>query len=445
LEIRDLLVTPFVLLLVYIGAYMVRPFVTDELNRKYFIPAFTARVVGALALGCIYQFYYHGGDTYNFHTYGSRIIWQAFMDSPEKGIRLLLANGEYDRETFEYANHIYFYTDHSSYAIIKLAAFFDLFTFSAYSATAVLFAVISFVGSWCLFLTFNSPYSKWNFQLAIAALFMPSVVFWGSGILKDTVSLACISIATYLIKKIFIDGKFSLLKSVVLVLVLYITLKVKMYILLCYIPAAISWVFARKLAGIGSLMLKVMILPFGLVLALILGYVMVVQIGKQDYRYQLENIATTAQVTAYDIAFQTGQDAGSTYAIGELDGTITGLLKLAPKAINVSLFRPYIWEVRNPLMLMTAIESFFIFLIFLYVIFRAMGKISVALSDPTVIFCFVFSLAFAFAVGVSTFNFGTLSRYKIPLIPFFLLGLVIFYQRAKSAKKLDALDTTEYA
>ena len=29
----------------------------------------------------------------------------------------------------------------------------------------------------------------------------------------------------------------------------------------------------------------------------------------------------------------------------------------------------------------------------------------------------------AFAVGVSTFNFGTLSRYKIPMEPFYLLGI----------------------
>jgi hypothetical protein len=445
LETRDLLVTPFVLLFVYLAAYLVRPFVTDELNRKYFIPAFTAKVVGALALGFIYQFYYHGGDTYNFHTYGSRVIWEAFWDSPEKGIKLLMANGEFERETLNYASQIYFYTDKSSYAIIKLAAFFDLFTFSAYSATALLFAVVSFLGSWFLFLTFYSPQANSNFSVAIATLFMPSVVFWGSGLLKDTVSLACISIATYLIKQNFIDGRFSLFKSVLLVLLFYITLRVKMYILLCYVPAAISWVFASRLANVRSLMLKIMILPFGLILTLVIGYFTVVQIGKQDHRYQLENIAMTAQITAYDIAFQTGKDAGSTYSIGELDGTLPGLLKLAPKAINVSLFRPYIWEVRNPLMLMTALESLFILVVFVYVIFQSLGKISVALSDPSVVFCLVFSVAFAFAVGVSTFNFGTLSRYKIPLIPFFLLGLIFLSQRSKSARKLPELDATEYA
>jgi hypothetical protein len=445
LEIRDFLVTPFVLLLVYAGAYIVRPFVTDELNRKYFIPAFTARIIGALALGCIYQFYYQGGDTYNFHTYGSRIIWEAFMDSPEKGLQLMLANGEYARETFHYANQIFFYTDQSSYFVIKIAAFFDFFTFSAYSSTALFFAVISFIGSWCLFLTFYSPKADWNFYTAVAILFMPSVFFWGSGLLKDTITLACIGIATFLIKQIFIDRNFSFLKLFLLLLVLYVTLRIKMYILLSFVPAAVCWIIAKRLSAIRSFMLRLMILPFGLVLTVLLGYVAILEIGKQDDRYQLENLAVTAQVTAYDIAYFTGQGAGSNYDIGELDGSFTGLLRLAPKAINVSLFRPYIWEVRNPLMLMTSLESLFVLFVFLFVIFRSLGKIGVGLSEPLVIFCLVFSITFAFAVGVSTFNFGTLSRYKIPLIPYFLVGLTFLYQRAKSARKLEALEETEYA
>jgi hypothetical protein len=40
-------------------------------------------------------------------------------------------------------------------------------------------------------------------------------------------------------------------------------------------------------------------------------------------------------------------------------------------------------------------------------------------------FSFVFSLFFAFSVGVSIANFGALVRLKIPCIPFFLSSLVI--------------------
>ena len=66
---------------------------TDSVNRVYFFPALTVKIVGALAVGFIYQFYYNGGDTFNYHTHGSRHVWEAFMDSPVKGMRLLKSDG----------------------------------------------------------------------------------------------------------------------------------------------------------------------------------------------------------------------------------------------------------------------------------------------------------------------------------------------------------------
>jgi hypothetical protein len=50
-------------------------------------------------------------------------------------------------------------------------------------------------------------------------------------------------------------------------------------------------------------------------------------------------------------------------------------------------------------------------------------------------------LFFAFAVGLSTSNFGSLVRYKIPAIPFFVASLMItnFYyleKRRAAAKEI---------
>jgi glucan phosphoethanolaminetransferase (alkaline phosphatase superfamily) len=129
---------------------------------------------------------------------------------------------------------------------------------------------------------------------------------------------------------------------------------------------------------------------------------------------------------AYDIGFYTGRGAGSTYSLGELDGTYQGMLRLAPQAIVVSLFRPFLWEVRNPLMLLSALESLIIAIFTLYFIFktrfRIFGRI---LKDPVALSFMIFAIGFAFAVGVSTYNFGTLSRYRIPLLPMYLIALVI--------------------
>ncbi len=148
-------------------------------------------------------------------------------------------------------------------------------------------------------------------------------------------------------------------------------------------------------------------------------------------------------MTAYDIRYWSGREAGSGYALGELDGTFGSMVRLAPQAINVSLFRPYFWEVKNPLMLMSAVESFFLLGFAIYVLVKKKSSVLSAFADPNVIFAMVFSLSFAFAVGVSTFNFGTLARYKIPLLPFFLTGLIIILDYSKRDKKLEVFESTE--
>jgi hypothetical protein len=51
-----------------------------------------------------------------------------------------------------------------------------------------------------------------------------------------------------------------------------------------------------------------------------------------------------------------------------------------------------------------------------------------------------FSLFFAFSVGLTTSNFGSLVRYKIPAIPFFVASLFIIfdsYQRMRAESRAE--------
>jgi hypothetical protein len=443
LELRDLIVTPLTIILVYGIALWIRPRVTDSITRKYFLPALTVRIIGALAVGFLYQFYYDGGDTFNFHARGSRHIWEAFMDSPVLGWKMLTANGEYVQGIYKYASNIPFFKDSSSYFVIRIAGIFDLITWSSYSATAVLFAVVSFCGAWMLFMAFYRQSPQLQKWLALSILFIPSVIFWGSGLFKDTLTLAAIGFLTYAVSNLFIKKQISLLNIFLLMISFWILFSVKKYILLCYLPAAFLWVYAERLARINSMVLKILIVPFIIMMLVASGYYAILLIGKDDPRYSIDRIAATAQITAYDIGFYTGRSAGSGYSLGELDGTFTNMISKAPQAVNVSLFRPYLWEVKNPLMLLSALESLALIGLTLYVLAKSRIRFVKSWSNPAVLFCLVFSLSFAFAVGVSTYNFGTLSRYKIPLLPFYILAMVYILHYSNRDKKRDELEVTE--
>lgn len=441
MDLRDFFVTPVLIILIFFVAYLVRPLVTDAINKRYFFPALAVKIAGAICLGLIYQFYYSGGDTYNFHTHGSRHIWEAFMDSPEKGFGLIFSGGVHGKY-YEYSSRIPFFTDPSAFFIIRLAAIFDLFTFSSYTGTAICFAVLSFVGMWMFFLTFYRRYPSLHGKIALATFFIPSVFFWGSGLLKDTLMIGCLGIATFEIDRLFFRRKISIPHLTILFVSIWCIFSVKKFLLQAFIPSALLWIYLGNLKLIPSLLVRVMVFPIMVALSIVSIYYTVVKVGEGDRKYAVENIAKTAQITAYDIRYHTGKDAGSGYTLGVLDGTFGSLLSLAPQAINVSLFRPYLWEVTNPFMLLSAIESLVFFVLTIFLFLKYGFSLLRSFSNPDVSFSIVFSLIFAFAVGVSSFNFGTLARYKIPLMPFYAMALILMFYENRS-KKTDEFETTE--
>ncbi len=428
MELKDLIVTPIFFIIILIGAYLIRPYVTNDTNRKYFFPALVLKMTAAILLGFLYQFYYNGGDTFLYHTNGSAIIYEALLEEPLEGLKLLFSNGDWALLKYKYVSRIRYFGDPSSYVVVQIAAIFDLFTFATYSATALLFAVMSFSGSWCLYQFFLKKSNANPFLLALSVLFIPSVIFWSSGILKDSLTLAAVGWFMYALNKAVIEKRNIGSNWVLLVLSLYLLYMVKVYILLCLVPSLLLYLFMSYLKQIKPIVLRNILTPVMIVLAAFSGYLAVRNIVEEESKYSLQNIAQTAKITAYDIAYWTGKDAGSTYTLGELDGTFESMLRLAPEAVNVALFRPYLWEVKNVFMLLSAIESLLMFVLTLFILVRSrLWKLRVIYKNPLLMFCLIFSIVFAFGVGISTFNFGTLSRYRIPLLPFYLTAIVLLF------------------
>jgi hypothetical protein len=428
---------------VYAIAYLLRPLATDPIIKRYFIRGLTVKIFGAIALGFIYQFYYNGGDTFNYHTYGSRHIWEAFMDDPAKGWSLLTHTDKNQVGAMRYASKIIFYNDPQSYAVVKLAAIADLFTFSSYLGTSILFSALSFIGVWMMFLCFYQIAPHLYKKLAVAILFIPSVVFWGSGLLKDTVTLGALGVATYYVHQLFILHRVKLIGTVMLFISLYVLYNIKIYIVLVFLPSTIVWILMYHYRLLNSTLLKIALLPIVVIGAVVLGYFAVLKAGEDNPKYSMQALAKTAQITAYDIRYWSGKDAGSGYSLGNLDGTWESMIRLGPQAVNVALFRPYLWESKNILMFLAAIESFALLMLTIYTIYVARLKFFRAFSNPVVTYCMVFSLMFAFSVGVSTYNFGTLMRYKIPFMPYYAVALILIIDYAKRLRNVETFEVTE--
>jgi len=439
MELRDLVVTPIWLIVILIGGISVRATIKDPVIRPYFLPALLVRLVGGLGVGLVYQFYYGGGDTFNFHTHGSRVMWEAFVENPMDGLALFL---QLPSASYALVQHIHFYHDPASFTVIRIATLIDLLTFSSYSATALIFGVISFGGAWALFLCFYRLYPHLHKQIALAALFVPSVFFWGSGLLKDTLTLAALGVLLYCLFEVFVHGRVKPMFMIGAVVCVLLIGYVKIYILLTFLPSVIIVLALLQLRKFRNVMTRVVITPFVLVVTGAMVFLAATKATEENPRYNINQLAETARITAMDIRYHTGKNAGSGYDLGTLDGTWQSIARLAPAAINVALFRPYLWEVKNPLMLLSSVEALFMLGLTVYLLTRYGFRVFRVLGNPVVLFCLLFSLSFALAVGVSTYNFGTLNRYKIPLIPFYLIFLFLLSAELKKTsdrpEKADA-------
>src|SRR5204863_6610418 len=170
-------------------------------------------------------------------------------------------------------------------------------------------------------------------------------------------------------------------------------------------------------------------------ISLLSGYLMLRLMSGFLGEYSLENVLDKAVLTQNDLKSDYYQ--GSSFDIGSFDATVTGIISKMPSAINAALFRPYIWETYNLTMLMSGIENLFllIFTIYLTIKLRFYNLFRLMFRHRILFFTVYFSIFFAFSVGLTTSNFGSMVRYKIPAIPFFLVSLFVIADTYKEMKE----------
>ena len=437
LTIWDLILTPIYLIVLIATARRQREkrYPEGHALRRYFLPGLYVKLGGAIFIALIYQIYYGGGDTFNFFHH-SKVINSALDDSFSTWIKLLSrASVEENPELYPYRIRLYWYNDPTSYMVGVIGAIFGLFNGTSYIPIALLFAFFSYTGVWALYRTFVNLYPDIHKPLAIAFLFIPSTFVWGSAVFKDTICLFALGWLAYTVFRIFINRDFKVKNISLLLLSFYLLYKIKIYILMAFLPALAIWLLTTYSSRIPSPPVRLFV-KIAFVAIAGLAFIGVAGLFAEELnRYSLENIANTAASTSGWINYASG-DEGSAYSLGAFDPSIGGMLSKFPQAIVVTLFRPFPWEVRKVIVLLSALEAL-TFLYFTFRAFRATGffnGLRIIFKDPNLFFFLIFSLIFAFAVGISSYNFGALSRYKIPCLPFYFAMLMVLLHKGRELR-----------
>jgi hypothetical protein len=237
-------------------------------------------------------------------------------------------------------------------------------------------------------------------------------------------------ILIYSIYKIFLERKLAPRLALEMIIAIYLLVVIKTYIVLSFLPAIGIWIFLTYQKKIKNAFTKMVSTPLFVGLSVVFAGFTMSKIGEINPEFAIQNI----QEKMHDMQWwheevhRLGQEDGgrSFYTLGSAgDFSTWGMIKKFPLAVNVTLFRPYLWEARSIFVLLAAFESLYFFLLTLHTLYKVgLGRtFAIVITNPIVLFSLSFAIFFAFGVGFTSYNFGALVRYKIPCMPFYLLAL----------------------
>ena len=430
----DLLLVPVFLYLIYLYLnFLVKTKYKNKPYAKYLYTLVLIHLISGVVTGLLARYYYNNnGDTLMYYD-GCGTINELFFENPQNVFNFLsLSTEEQEAYSLDYPNYWYF-TATPTTKVIQLAAPFFLITGGSYIGIGFVFSLFSAWGCWRMYKTFLYFYPHLYRELAYGVLFMPSVLFWGSGLLKDPLSLGGLGLFFHAATNIFYFRKKILNNLIILIVGFYAAYFIKPYIILLFIPFFSLWLFLNYKEKIKSKLIKQLVTPILVTLIVLVGYPILNNFAA-SLSFDVSNLGENVQKNIEGYANEGG---GGVINLGEIDPTPMGILKLLPKAANAALFRPYLWEIKNLLQAIAGVESLIIFLFMIYTFIKVgfIKTISSVFSDRIVMLCILFSVVFAAIVGITTFNFGSISRYRIPCIPFMMAGLIIIRYKYKDEQK----------
>jgi len=442
LRANDLYLAPICLAVMYLFANMMRKKYKGSPLQKYIMPALTIRFVCAILYTLVIGYYYGFGDSHNYYQ-GVLDMHKAVNDDPNILIDIYSKMGVdrtdpiYNYFRYDAYGFTHFYMmEPRNYTVARFGLPFSLIFDRSFLCISFCISFFSFLGSWRIMKMFYEMYPHLHKKIAYATLFLPSLLFWGVSLLKDPICVGAMGYFLYAAYSIFIKKKKIFISIIILYLGGFLLFITKPYILLCLSGVFLLWIFLRFRDKIEDKTLRNISTVAFVLIAMLSGYFVtqVLAQSEETSKFSTEQIFTTieAQQSTFSRNVGTEEGGGSNFSLGSAGSSPLGMAALFPLGIMNTFFRPFLWDVRSPMMIFSALEAL-AFLALTYICFRRIGfgkTFNTIFSDPVIAFCFVFALLFGGIIGATTINFGALVRYKLPCIPFYALAFILVMDKS---------------
>lgn len=475
----------YVLLFVFI-IYKNAFFRLPGLSPQSTILLFLLKVLTGTLLWKVFVSYYPTSDATVFFK-DSELLYETFWEQPVQFFRLLF--GILDDPALQpiqakmtgWSNAPDAFLINDSRTLIRLNALFRFGSFGYFYIHAIIMCFLSFTGLVYLYKLFF-PYLRNLYILLIIALFLsPSVLFWSSAVLKEGLLFLGLGMMLYHCQ-CGLRNQYSYKNCIGLVLGTAILVLVKIYVLFALLPALLAnfWIACSNhkyivVKYIASYSLFTLFLLFARSISPVLDVATILKdkqtnfmnmakggmllqhdssyvyldynqknyleyAGNQKYKLKkgyryisfrhiadtvwIDGAADTANYTLlYAIAPST-----SAFAIEKIRPSFVDILKRFPFAFFNTLAIPALFSLDKTFSGLLLVQNMLLLLFMLCIlVFFVRKQVPLAIT----LFCFSFVCILFSLIGITTPVLGALVRYRIPGIPFLIIGFSLIADERK--------------
>ena len=380
--------------------------------RKFFWPALVLKLAGGICLGLVYSYYYSTGDTFNYFHDGVKLASLARTDAAS--YFGFLWTGD---ESFPISSEL-IYKQPRAMFLSKVTSLFGLLTADNYWMIALYFSAISFFSAWSLVQKINRLFEGVQPAAILSFLFFPSVVFWSAGVIKESLAMAALFFLSLIFLKVWKREKLHWTEWLLMLTSLWLLWSLKYYYLAIFLPVVFTTLTLQYLLTKFTLKrLTSKVLLWFLIFTI---PILLVSLLHPNFYY--ERFMEVVVSSYYE--FQAISSPDDLIHYNALNATLLSLLKNSPWALFSGLFRPFITEVSTAMQSFSALEN----LVLLTLTAGALTQIKKLVNSRHRLLLFaivMYSILLCIFLALSTPNFGTLSRYRVGFLPYFVFLLTI--------------------
>jgi len=408
------------------------------LNMRWVAGLFVVKILAGTALWAVYTYIYtdrHTADVFKYFD-DSAVMHNALFDRPMDYLRMVLSIGN-DTPYFtgkyyavmnnwirQFENNIY----NDSHTMIRLNAVMRLFSFGHYHVHTVFACFLSTTGLVALFRTFAPLVRGLERGLILGVFLWPSLLFWASGVLKE--SLLIFGLGLFMIGVIGLPMDRHRWRAILAIVIgLSIMLVVKFYVLFCLLPGLAALLWHRRSGG-NAILKSVAVHALAVAVVVFSGTVLP--------GYDVLELLALKQRDFIGMA--TAVQSGSYVQLPLLESDIWSFARNAPHALYMTLLSPIAALGTGALGWVSAAENALLVLVPVVALRyrRPWSKV----DKPLLFFCLSFILLLALLIGWTVPVIGALVRYRIPLLPFFSLAMLLLVDAQRLPRCLPFIART---